>query len=95
MAQIQLTSIPIVMIIVCVILGLNVLSGALRGFVRKISGIAAFFLAGIVLLIPQVFETLKYNRKHPIVVILLLVLFWVSVYSLVGSAGNPFMYFQF
>ncbi len=45
MAQIQLTSIPIVMIIVCVVLGLNLLSGAVRGFVRKISGIVAFFLA--------------------------------------------------
>jgi len=56
MAQTQLTSIPIVMIIVCVILGLNVLSGALRGFVRKISGIAAFFLAGILVttLLPPV-----------------------------------------
>lgn len=47
MAQTQLTSIPIVMIIVCVVLGLNILSGVLRGFVKKISGIAAFFLAGI------------------------------------------------
>ncbi len=47
MAQIHLTSIPIVTIIVCVVLGLNALSGALRGFVRKISGIVAFILAGI------------------------------------------------
>ncbi len=47
MAQTQLTSIPIVMIVVCVVLGLNILSGVLRGFVRKISGIVAFFLAGI------------------------------------------------
>lgn len=47
MTQIQLTSIPIVMIIVCVVLGLNALSGALRGFVRKLSGIIAFILAGI------------------------------------------------
>lgn len=43
----QLASIPVVMTIVCVILGLNLLSGLLRGFVRKISGIVAFFLAGI------------------------------------------------
>ena len=64
-------------------------------YVEILRNYTVFFLAGIVLLIPQVFETLKYNRKHPVVVILLLALFWVSVYSLVGSAGNPFMYFQF
>ena len=43
----QLTSIPIVMIIVCSVLGLNAVSGLIRGFVRKISGIAALLLAGI------------------------------------------------
>ena len=52
----QMTSFPIVMVIVCVVLGLNVLSGAVRGFVRKISGIVAFFLAGILVttLLPPV-----------------------------------------
>ena len=38
-------SIPTVLIIVCVILGLCALIGYLKGFVRKISGIAAFFLS--------------------------------------------------
>ena len=52
----KLTSIPIVMTIVCVILVLNVLSGVFRGFVRKISGIVAFLLAGILVtaLLPTV-----------------------------------------
>ena len=45
MAQTQMTSIPIVTIIVCVVIGLCVLSGALRGFVRKISGLVAFILS--------------------------------------------------
>ena len=47
MAQIQLTSIPIVTIIVCIVLGMTTLSGAVRGFVRKISGIVSFALAFI------------------------------------------------
>ena len=56
MVQTQVTQIPIVMIIVLVVLGLNILSGALRGFVRKISGIIALLLAGILVtaLLPPV-----------------------------------------
>ena len=56
MGQAQISSIPIVMIIVCVVLGLNVLSGAIRGFVRKLSGLVAFLLAGILVtaLLPPV-----------------------------------------
>ncbi len=56
MSQIQLTSVPIVTIIVCVIMGINVLSGALKGFVRKISGLVAFILAGVLVtaLLPTV-----------------------------------------
>ena len=56
MGQAQITTVPIVMIIVCVVLGLNVLSGAIRGFVRKISGLVAFLLAGILVtaLLPPV-----------------------------------------
>lgn len=70
MAQTQLTSIPIVMIIVCVVLGLNLLLGALRGFVRKISGIAAFFLAGILVttLLPPVTSWLHTTPVYPFVV---------------------------
>ena len=56
MVQTQVTQIPIVMIIVVAVLGLSILSGALRGFVRKISGIVAFLLAGILVtsLLPPV-----------------------------------------
>lgn len=56
MTQIQLTSIPIVTIIVCIVLGLNILSGLLRGFVRKISGVVSFILALILVsvLLPHV-----------------------------------------
>ena len=56
MVQTQVTQIPIVMIIVLAVLGLSILSGALRGFVRKISGIVAFLLAGILVtsLLPPV-----------------------------------------
>ena len=70
MAQTQLTSIPIVMIIVCVVLGLNILSGVLRGFVRKISGIAAFFLAGILVttLLPPITSWLHTTSVYSFIV---------------------------
>ncbi len=56
MSGIQLSSIPIVMIVVCVVIGINILSGAMRGFVRKISGLVSFILAGILVtfLLPTV-----------------------------------------
>ncbi len=56
MSGIQLSSIPIVMIIVCVVIGINIMSGAVRGFVRKISGLVSFILAGILVtfLLPTV-----------------------------------------
>lgn len=47
MTGFSLTSIPIVMIITGVVLVLNIVSGAMRGFVRKISGLVSFILAGI------------------------------------------------
>ncbi len=45
--QIQLPTIPIVTIIVLVVLILNIVSGAMKGFVRKISGLISLVLAGI------------------------------------------------
>ncbi|MGN0377315.1 MAG: MBOAT family O-acyltransferase [Suilimivivens sp.] len=53
------------------------------------------FLAGIILCIPAVFDFLEKHRKNPLVVLLLAVVFWYSVYFLSSSAGNPFMYLKF
>lgn len=54
-----------------------------------------FLLAGILLCVPVFYNMLVWKRKHPAVVVLLLVVFWVSVYFSAISAGNPFMYFSF
>ncbi len=52
-------------------------------------------LAGILLCIPCVYRFLEKHRRNVLVVLLLTAVFWVSVYFLAGSAGNPFMYFKF
>ncbi len=54
-----------------------------------------YFIAGIILCVPAVFRFLEEHRKNPLVIGLLAVIFWVSVYSLSVSAGNPFMYLKF
>lgn len=64
-------------------------------YVTLLDNYLPFILAGLVLLVPQVFDTLKRHHKNPLVALICLTLFWASVYSLAGKAGNPFMYFRF
>ena len=66
-----------------------------RDYVQIMQNYSVFFIFGLVLLVPAVFHSLKTLRRHPVIVCMLVVLFWMSVYSLVGSSGNPFMYFRF
>lgn len=54
-----------------------------------------FFAAGILLCIPVFYNLLIWKRRNPVVIALLLLVFWVSVYFASISAGNPFMYFSF
>ena len=54
-----------------------------------------FFAAGIILCIPGVFRFFEKHKKNPVIILLLAVVFWYSVYFLSGSAGNPFMYLNF
>jgi alginate O-acetyltransferase complex protein AlgI len=54
-----------------------------------------FFLAGILLCIPAVFDFLEKHRKNVLVVLGLTAVFWYAVYFLANSAGNPFMYLKF
>lgn len=69
MSEIQLSSIPIVTIIACVVLGINALSGAVKGFVRKISGIVSFFLAGFLVtaLLPTVTSWLHTTPVYSVI----------------------------
>lgn len=54
-----------------------------------------YFAAGIILCIPAVFDFYEKHKKNPIIVVLLAALFWLSVYLLSSSVGNPFMYLNF
>lgn len=54
-----------------------------------------YLAAGVVLCVPLFYNVLVWKRKNPVVVVLLLSIFWVSVYFSSISAGNPFMYFSF
>jgi len=52
-------------------------------------------LAGVILCIPKVFDTIQKHRKNIVVVLLLTAVFWYSVYFMASSTGNPFMYLNF
>lgn len=54
-----------------------------------------YLLAGIIWCIPAVYRFLVRHRKHPAVVILTAVIFWLSVYGSVSVGNNPFMYLKF
>lgn len=67
-----------------------------RGDFAKYLGIYwPFFAAGILLCVPVFYNLLVWKRRHPVVIGLLLVVFWASIYFASISAGNPFMYFSF
>ena len=54
-----------------------------------------FLTAGILLCVPVFYNLVIWKRRNPIVIALLAVVFWCSVYYSSISAGNPFMYFSF
>lgn len=56
---------------------------------------APFLLASIFFAFPYGERWLRANCKKGICVLLLLVIFWVSVYELAMGLENPFMYFRF
>lgn len=66
-----------------------------QDIVRYAGNYGGFFVVGILLCIPAVFDFLEKHRKNAFVVFGLLLLFWYSVYFLVSSGGNPFMYLKF
>ncbi|SDK59482.1 alginate O-acetyltransferase complex protein AlgI [Sarcina sp. DSM 11001] len=54
-----------------------------------------FLAVGILLCIPVFYNLLVWKRRNPVVIALLFIVFWISVYFSSISAGNPFMYFSF
>ena len=66
-----------------------------QDIIRYGENYAVFFVAGIVLCIPGVFQFYEKHKKNPVILLLLTVIFWYSIYFLSSSAGNPFMYLNF
>ena len=57
---------------------------------------APYLLAGCVFLVPRCEQLLTECKKHRVATTAaLVVLFWMSVYSIHNSVNNPFMYLQF
>lgn len=54
-----------------------------------------YFVLGIVFSMQRPFAVYKKNKKRPVVILILLGLFGLSVYKMYTSASNPFLYFRF
>lgn len=54
-----------------------------------------YLIAGIVWCIPAVYRFVVKNRKNPIMVLMMIVVFWLCIYSTVVMGNNPFAYLKF
>lgn len=54
-----------------------------------------YILPGLILLIPCVFDFCEKKKRHPLAVLVLFVLFWLCIFSISNTAGNPLMYLRF
>ena len=72
--------------------GINVNPGDLM---KYLSIYAPFLAVSLVLCAPHTYRLLVKNRRSVPVIALMVVVFWFSVYQIVISASNPFMYFSF
>ena len=54
-----------------------------------------YILPGLILLIPCVFDFCVKKKRHPLAVLVLFVLFWLCIFSISNTAGNPLMYLRF
>lgn len=66
-----------------------------QDIIRYAGNYGIYFATGILLCIPAVFNYYEKHKKNPIIILLLVLIFWLSIYHLSISAGNPFMYLKF
>ena len=66
-----------------------------QDIVKYLQGYGGLLVIGIVLCIPAVFDFYEKHKKNPVVILMLFVLFWISIYFVSSTAGNPFMYLNF
>ena len=66
-----------------------------RDYIKYTSLYWPYIVPGLVLLIPCVFDFCEKKRKHPVAVVILFALFWLCIFSISNTAGNPLMYLRF
>ena len=66
-----------------------------QDFMKYLWDYGILLAVGLLLCIPAVSEFYEKHKKHPLMIMGLLVLFWVSIYFVSSTAGNPFMYLKF
>lgn len=66
-----------------------------QDILRYIQDYGVYFLIGGIWCLPAVYRLFEEHKRNPLVILLLAVIFWVSVYMISVSAGNPFMYLKF
>ena len=62
---------------------------------RMLNMFGPYFAASAILCVPKVFDTLIAHRRNVLVIVLLTIVFWGSVFYMATSSGNTFMYFSF
>lgn len=66
-----------------------------QDILRYVRDYGIYFLAGGILCVPAVYRLFEEHKRNPLVIIILAVIFWASVYMISVSSGNPFMYLKF
>ncbi len=64
-------------------------------FVKYLITYGIYLLFSLVFLVPCVYDYLRHHRRNPIVTILLVILFVMSLVSVSRAGDNPFLYLQF
>ena len=72
--------------------GINVNTG---DFMKQAMVYWPFLLVSLLLCTPHWYRLIVKNRRKMPVILILTAVFWISVYRIVISASNPFMYFSF
>ena len=72
--------------------GINVNTG---DFMKKFVIYWPYLLFSLLLCTPHWYRLIVKNRRRMPVIVLMVVVFWISVYRIVIAQSNPFMYFSF
>ncbi len=63
--------------------------------IKFLGSYCPYLAAGLIGLIPPLSKNAVKYRKSPVIKILAFLIFWICIYEITRSAGNPFMYIDF